>query len=160
MLTGFFLIARKFAPLFEVTRCLLYFLFDYCIVVNTDWILGRGEKVVLDIMISALRLFYLTSIVIWMIQLFTANDNSNHSKSENRNDSLIEESKKEHNEKDDIGNNIELAKKLVSKHVSKRVNAANIIASIIFLTVAFTITYVLYFVRLESCSQLINSFPH
>ncbi|KAJ6220027.1 hypothetical protein RDWZM_005839 [Blomia tropicalis] len=124
---GFIFDHKKFAPLFEVTR----------------W---RGEKVVLDIMISALRLFYLTSIVIWMIQLFTANDNSNHSKSENRNDSLIEESKKEHNEKDDIGNNIELAKKLVSKHVSKRVNAANIIASIIFLTVAFTITYVLYFI--------------
>lgn len=157
---GIFVI-RKWAPLFETARCLLYFPFDYYIAMNTMWEMGSGDKVVFDIFIAGLRLFFLSSAVIWLIRTFTRDDGRDYGnvKSNGNANGKMEESKTT-KENGDLSENIELAKKMVAKRQSEGFNLANITAALIFLVVSLTATYVLYFVRLDSCNQLINFLKH
>ena len=146
------------APLFESVRCMLYFGFDYYIVINTPWNLSGVDKLVFDVMITALRLFHVASIAIWLIVFFTKTNNDKSKAMVNGKSSVVDDEKQ--SKEKEFGDNIELAKKLVSKQVSRGFNVANIVASITFLLAAGIITYVLYFVRIDSCNQLINSIKH
>lgn len=128
---------------------------------NTNWEMQSGDRMIFNIYITGMRLFFLTSAVIWIIRAFTddddARDNVVHHNGNGikGGDEMVKSHEKENSEKMDV-KNIELAKKLHGKKSAKGFNIANITASLIFLVSALIVTYVLYFIRLESCNQLIN----
>ncbi|KAH9393648.1 hypothetical protein TYRP_021565 [Tyrophagus putrescentiae] len=159
---GFIFDSRKFAPLFETARCLLYYPIDYYIAMNTPWDMQAGDRMIFDIYITGMRLFFLASAVIWLIRAFTGGDEERNNLPQviqNGNGVVTskgEEASKTDNNSGEKGENIELAKKLRAKHSSKGFNLANITASLVFLVASLVVTYVLYFVRLESCNKLIN----
>lgn len=154
-----FLIHRKFAPLFETARCLLYYPIDYYIAVNTPWDMQSGDRMIFNIYITGMRLFFLGSAVIWLIRAFTGGDeerNNLPSQVIQNGNGVKGGSEEKTGENGEKGENIELAKKLRAKQSSKGFNLANITASLVFLVASLVVTYVLYFVRLESCNKLIN----
>ncbi len=129
---------------------------------NTPWDMQAGDRMIFDIYITGMRLFFLASAVIWLIRAFTGGDEERNNLPQviqNGNGVVTskgEEASKTDNNSGEKGENIELAKKLRAKHSSKGFNLANITASLVFLVASLVVTYVLYFVRLESCNKLIN----
>ena len=81
------------APLFESVRCMLYFGFDYYIVINTPWNLSGVDKLVFDVMITALRLFHVASIAIWLIVFFTKTNNDKSKAMVNGKSSVVDDEK-------------------------------------------------------------------
>ena len=111
-------------------------------------------------MVTGVRLFFLFSIGMWLIRFFTNNDVRRYCQSNiNENCSENDTCGKETDNIVNLNENIEMAKKFVtSKKESDTFNLENIVTAIIFLVVTFTITFLLYFLKQDSCNELINSF--
>lgn len=152
-------LCRKYAPLFEIVRCLVYFLFDYYIVVQTPWQLGAGEQVVFNIMIYLLRTIHVASIALWLVQMLTGEtyDDDSDGYQSGSVESINGDIKKEVKNGIDLNENIEMSpKSMTRKRESTDLNVYNLVAAALFILVAFIIMYVLYFVKVDSCNQFLN----
>ncbi|KAI2808583.1 hypothetical protein BLOT_006528 [Blomia tropicalis] len=147
-----FILMIKYAHLFEILRCILYFPVDYYIAINTAWQFGSGEKLVFDSFMLVIRTLYITSILIWILKMLIK---SNPHGSMRRKLSNV----KMANVKLIFNENIELAKKLASKTARKigGFKVLNITVTAIYIIFVACLIGILYFLKVESCTSLLNT---
>ena len=51
----------------EILRCLVYFPFDYYLIAQNDWKLGKGMHLFLDILLWSIRVLHVLSIMFWLL---------------------------------------------------------------------------------------------
>ena len=67
--------------MFEISRCVVYFPFDYYFVSSVDWQIGRNELLLLNITLWFCRSVHIASIIFWLFYQFVvciqSNSNNN-----------------------------------------------------------------------------------
>lgn len=132
----------------------MYFLFDYYIVISTPWSLDGGQKVVFDVMLTVLRIFYTLSVVFWLFFCFCGYSCSSpvvgHKACE------LESNEKCSGENGDTLADIDTVKKRISKESSRLISTKNLIASIFFIIFGAIAFEVVYFLNVDECAQLMT----
>ncbi|CAG2171486.1 unnamed protein product [Oppiella nova] len=62
---------RKFAPIVEILRCLVYLPFDYYLIASVHWHIGANEYLIMSLTVWVVRVVHVVSIIFWVLYLIT-----------------------------------------------------------------------------------------